>query len=728
MAKQPYQVHVTSSDMKKLLETQVEQLEHVKSISQLLSEAKEGKRVADANPSGKVGKGDLKLDNDEIVLRKEKLELDKKILKTEKEISDQREAEAKAIANLAKSVTALKTPSERLAEFGKKMKSALDPLNMLSKVNIGGIFSRTINKEKFIRAQRAAGATGDRSELSDKFEKAEKTSKALKANEARFEENRKAAGLSESEYSKTVEGARLRKERSGLAEEHAQHDVRANLVRRDMRDDNEPAVKITKAPMTKVTSGDLSSETVPTLKSPTAQFADAGKSEEDQIEAAKATDKQNELLQKIEVNTRGASPDQKAKPKEEGGGGGLLGSLLGGGKGAAMLKGLKDFGVGLVLVAGSLWVAAKAFQEFSEVEWGGVMKGMVALGVMVAAAVGLSKASRSLKEVGVGLIAMSGALFITAKALQEFADVKWGDIGKGIIALGGLVIAAIALDKVKGQLFGGALAIGAMSIALWGAAKAFEEFGNVKWSDMGKAALAIGGLAAAAMLLQPAIPFMFTAGAALGVLGAGLWVVGKAMQAVGEGFDKMTSGIEKLGQIDGENLFKVAGGLLAVSGAMVAFGGAQALAGLGALVGKLLSFGQDSPMEQLEKISKYGEGIGKAGDGMKGLGEGMKAFSEIKGDTLKDTMKALKEFPWEQATKFVGAGGAMQVSSAKVYNASKTNADEQAKSEGSKGGGNTTVVNAPVNNNTTQNQMIKSPIRNQESTQQRYLGGRFATF
>ena len=133
-------------------------------------------------------------------------------------------------------------------------------------------------------------------------------------------------------------------------------------------------------------------------------------------------------------------------------------------------------------------------------------------------------------------------------------------------------------------------------------------------------------------------------------------------------------------------------------------------------------------MEQLEKIANYGAGIGKAGTGMKDLGEGMKAFSEIKGDTLKETLKSLKEFPWEQATKFVAAGGSMQVDSAKVYNASKTNADEQAKQEGKSSGGNTTVVNAPVNNNTTQNQMIKSPIRNQESTQQRYLGGRFATF
>ena len=727
MAKQPYQVHVTSSDMKKLLEAQELQLDHVKSIRELLDDAQKNKDSAEAGDTKVVGNKDaLKTQKEELQLKKQLLELEKKTIESRKQDLKQseinRDLEAKAIANLAKTVTALKTPGERLADFGKRIKSAMDPLNMLSKINIGGIFSRTINKEKFIRAQKAAGSTEDRSVLTEKFEKAEQTSKALKKNEAAFQENRKAAGLSESEYGKTKEGKRLLSERSQLAEEHAKHDIRADMVRRDATGD-EPlaAAKHQKAAMTNVKAEDLQ-------KSPTQQFADAGASEEQQIEDARLMGEQTSLLEKIEKNTRGDSPEQKAKPAEEKGGGGLLGGLLGGGKGAAMLKGLKDFGVGLVLVAGSLWVAAKAFQEFSEVEWGGVMKGMVALGAMVLAAVGLSKASASLKEVGVGLMAMSAALWITAKALQAFADVNWSDIGKGLVALGGIVIAAIALDKVKGQILGGAVALGVLGLALWGISEAFQTFANLKWEDIGKGMLAVAGIGVIGAIAGTAAPLLIAGGAALGVLGAGLWVVGKAMDAIGEGFDKMIGGVERLGQIDGGNLFKVAGGLLAVSGAMIAFGGAQALAGLGALVGKLLSFGQDSPMEQLEKIAKYGEGIGKAGDGMKNLGEGMKAFGEIKGDTLDKTMKSLKEFPWEQASKFVAAGGTMQVDSAKVTSASKQNADEQAKTEGAKGGGNTTVVNAPVNNQTTQNQHIAAPIRNQESSQSRYLGRKYANF
>jgi hypothetical protein len=39
---------------------------------------------------------------------------------------------------------------------------------------------------------------------------------------------------------------------------------------------------------------------------------------------------------------------------------------------------------------------------------------------------------------------------------------------------------------------------------------------------------------------------------------------------------------------------------------------------------------------------------------------------------------------------------------------------------------NTSVVNAPVTNTSTNNNVIKAPIRNRESTQTRYLENRYA--
>lgn len=60
-----------------------------------------------------------------------------------------------------------------------------------------------------------------------------------------------------------------------------------------------------------------------------------------------------------------------------------------------------------------------------------------------------------------------------------------------------------------------------------------------------------------------------------------------------------------------------------------------------------------------------------------------------------------------------------------VAGASKENADEAAAKTAS-GGGNTAVVNAPVTTNNNTSQIIKSPIRNQESSMSRYSASRYA--
>jgi len=58
----------------------------------------------------------------------------------------------------------------------------------------------------------------------------------------------------------------------------------------------------------------------------------------------------------------------------------------------------------------------------------------------------------------------------------------------------------------------------------------------------------------------------------------------------------------------------------------------------------------------------------------------------------------------------------------------KSTENEQAKMDSMKssGGGNTAVVAPTINNNSNQTQLIKSPIRNQESSQSKYLDSRYA--
>lgn len=569
---------------------------------------------------------------------KREIELKKEVAEESARLNKLRADESKAIAQMAKGMQTFETLGDKFSNMGKKLKDNFGSMSSLKVTalkafNVGGIFNKSIAKEKFIQTQRKLGSEDDRSTLAGKFETANRAAKDIKKNEAEISQLKKDTGMSESDLAKRGAGKELFAKRNALSDTLAGSDLRAASIK----------------------------------TTPTQAHAESGADEERAIEAEKHAQKQEELFVKIEQNTRGESPDQKAKPKEEGSkGGGLLSGLLGGGKVGKALEGMKNFGIGLVAISAGLWIAAEAF--------------------------------------------------------KNFGDVDWDSIGKGMVVLGGMVLAAIGLDKVKGSILKGAMVLGVLGLAVWGIGEAFKTFGDLDWETIGKGMAAVVGLGVIAAVMGTFIVPMALGAAALLGLGAALWVVGEAMQAVGQGFDDLQVGLEKLAQLDGANLLMVAAGVAALGAAMVAFGAGSAVAGVSNLVTGFLSgvTGQKTPVEQLIDIGNAGDGISKAGSGMTSLASAMKAFGEVKGDSLK----AMKQFPWEEATKFVAAGGAMSVDGGKVYNASKSNADSSAASSKSAGGG-TTVVNAPVNNSSKSTNVMKPQIRNQESSVNSWLRSKF---
>ena len=521
------------------------------------------------------------------------------------------------------------TMGDRLRDMGKKLKdnygsfSALK-VTALKAFNIGGIFNKSIAKEKFIQTQRKLGSEDDRSTLSGKFENANQAAKDIKKNEAELSQFKKDTGMSESQLAETKEGKRLLGKRNELSDTYAKNDLKAALVKKE--------------------------------SSPTQEHADAGASEERAIEAEKHAQKQEDLFIKIEQNTRGGSPDQKAKPAEGGkeSGGLLAGLMSGGGK---ALDGMKKFGIGLLAISAALWVAAEAF--------------------------------------------------------KNFGDVDWEMIGKGMVALGGLVLAAIGLDKVKGSIIKGAMVLGVLAGAMYLMVEALSTFASLEWETIGKGMLAVAGIGIMAAVMGNAIVPITLGAAAIGLLGGALWIVGEAMQAVGKGFDEMTVGLEKLGQLDGSNLLMVGAGLAAIGAGMAVFGAGTAAAGIGNLVGGFLNLVTPgkSPVEQIMMMGERGQDIKAAGDGVMALATGLGKFSTI--DTK--TIKAISELPID---KIAAMGAAMRPAGA-VEGGSRANADANAAASG--GGGNkTNIVNAPVNNTSRTTNVIKPNIRNQESSNAAY--------
>jgi len=435
---------------------------------------------------------------------------------------------------------------------------------------------------------------------------------------------------------------------------------------------------------------------------------------------------QIELLTKIEENTRGANAEQ-VKPEE---GKEQKGGMFGGfGKGLSGIGGaLGGAAKGLLALAASVWIISKAFQNFATVKFSDFMMGIGAITALVVATKFIKDGDASKT-----LLALGAALLITSIAFKNFADIDWETMGKGILAIGALTAAVIAIGMLG--------------------------------------------------------PVVLAGAATLLALGAALWVASKAFENVAESMDTFAAGMERLGAISGTGLMETAAGILAVSAAMATFGAGSAVAGLGNLVSGLLSIGQDSPIDKLEKISKLGDGLQKAADALERIGKAMQTISgsgagiEVGKDSIKTTgakkapmtkiagpdtktsetvsgtLKGVtgdqirshpnfKKYLAEEEANFPGspenyASAADRVkvdmvkeqspqvkqvtptAGNKVYGASSKNVEAANKPTKTQG---PAIVNAPTTiNKSIQNSMIKSPLRNPDNTLMTYNKTRFST-
>jgi hypothetical protein len=297
-------------------------------------------------------------------------------------------------------------------------------------------------------------------------------------------------------------------------------------------------------------------------------------------------------------------------------------------------------------------------------------------------------------------------------------------IGQGIGAIFAGILGGLS-DGIKtfasAKTVAGIAVMALLTGVVWGLGKALDNFSNLDWDTLAKAGITLAALIGAGALAGSIAPMLGLGALALAGLGASVWVIGEAMNAMGDGLKNFTDGLERLAAIDGGNLLAVAGGVAALGAAIAAFGAGQALGGLGNLVGGFLGAVTPggSPVDQLIKIGNAGSGVKDAADGMERMSGAMAGFSKVD----PKSMASLKDFPWEQATKFAAAGGAMQVAGASVYSASKGNADADAKTQG---GSN--IVNAPktsIQTSNNQTNVIKQQARNSESSFSKYLATRY---
>lgn len=313
-------------------------------------------------------------------------------------------------------------------------------------------------------------------------------------------------------------------------------------------------------------------------------------------------------------------------------------------------------------------------------------------GIMGGIAAGLKSLGGGLKSLGAGAgKGIRSLLFGIAQGLAAFANPAT------LVGLAAVSVSIMAIGK-----------------ALQWAAPAFEAMAPIfiKIADV------IGNVFMTAIKAVPDV--------VKSIGGVIVQVVGAITESITSVINGVTTSIERIANIDATNLAQVGLAMLGISSALIAFGAANVGAGLANLVTSFLgAVSGGSPIDQLERLANMSAGLMDAAKGIEAIAAAMQGFANVN----PDSMKAINDFPWVRATAFVAAGGGMMMTNgAKIYAASKGNADESAKvdAKNASGGGNTTaVVNAPVQNNTNTTQIIKPSARNQESSQSRYLSARY---
>jgi hypothetical protein len=152
------------------------------------------------------------------------------------------------------------------------------------------------------------------------------------------------------------------------------------------------------------------------------------------------------------------------------------------------------------------------------------------------------------------ILILAAALFVVAKALQEFMKVDWAAIPKAGVALLGLAGVAYLMSKASADMIIGAAAMLVLGAALYVIGAGLQFFTSISWEDLAKAGVALVAFSAIAVGLGMAAPFIAVGAAAMVLLGAGAFAFGAGMNEIVRAITELS----KLGDLTqvGENLGK----------------------------------------------------------------------------------------------------------------------------------------------------------------------------
>ena len=162
------------------------------------------------------------------------------------------------------------------------------------------------------------------------------------------------------------------------------------------------------------------------------------------------------------------------------------------------------FGSGGIFIAvQSLEKLAKAFKQFSNMQWDEIKRGLVGMGGALLEVGGMSGSLGKIS--GFSGILGAGTIFVAIQGLNDIADafckfsnMQWDEIKRGLVGMGGALLEVGGISGALGYLtnFAGLLGSGSLLLAIQGLndlADAFYKFGTMSWDEISRGLDSMGG-------------------------------------------------------------------------------------------------------------------------------------------------------------------------------------------------------------------------------------------
>ncbi len=242
------------------------------------------------------------------------------------------------------------------------------------------------------------------------------------------------------------------------------------------------------------------------------------------------------------------------------------------------------------------------------------------------------------------ILILSAALFVAAKAFQEFANVEFEDVMLGIGAIGALAGIAFLLSKAEKDMIKGAVAVLILGAALIPFSYAMSLIAGLDIEAVlaagagllifGAAVFGLGALmftGVGAMLFGAGILALIALGGAMIVLGAGLKVVSEGGKGIAQLFNDLS-------QLDATKLDAIAPALKTIGEAVLYLGAGGVLSAVGNLLGG------DSPVKMIQDIAASGDGLQAAATGLQGVAVALTQVSSALAAIDASKLEALSNF------------------------------------------------------------------------------------